>query len=107
MRLAASEIRALTKDKQRYEWEVVDLRYERDVGGGAHPRLVDSLRSGQTARAKQIEQESGLLLSSLATTAEMTQTISNIRLQRLILVLTLVSIAIATVAVAVALNSRS
>jgi hypothetical protein len=101
---AASEVRALAQDKHAYEWQMIDLTYVRTVGGG-HPRLIDSLRKGQVARAKQLDAESRLLLSSLATTADLTQTISNVRVQRLILFLTVVSVAIATTAVIVALNS--
>jgi hypothetical protein len=45
----------------------------------------------QTQRARQIDDEAHLLLSALSTSAELTQTVSNIRVQRFILFLTLAS----------------
>ena len=67
--------------------------------------LVGSLCRDQLGRAEQVERESRLLISTLATSAEVTQTISNIRLQRFLTLVSIVSVAVAVVALIIALHS--
>lgn len=67
-------------------------------GRGEKISLLSSMRSFQGKRALQVKREAELLLSTLSTSNNLSQTISNIRIQQLVVVLTLVSIFIALAA---------
>lgn len=89
----AQEIEEFVESDPGYRHDVLEMTY-RNVRG-ERPDLLGGLRSSQGMRAQQVQRESGLLQSILSTSNDLSQTISNIRIQRLVLLLTPVSIAIA------------
>jgi len=101
---ASMEVSALAQNKRAFRHDVLEMKYCREVGG-KDIELLDELRARQRARAKQVEHEAELLMSTLQVSADMTQTVSNIRVQRLALLLSVVSIVIAVAAIVVAVNS--
>lgn len=102
---ATREVEVLAASR-RYAQNVLEMKYVREMGG-EHPELLEEFQSFQKERASQLTKEVGLLLSTLATTSDVTQTISNIRVQRLIVALTIISIGIAVVAIIVAVNASN
>lgn len=104
--VSAAEITSFAEAVHGYEWNVIEMEYVR-LGHGDSARLLSMLRDDQKARAGQVRHEAELLLSTLSTSAEVTQTISNIRVQRFTILLTVISIAVAVIALVVALNAGS
>lgn len=101
--MGSSEILGITTSKRTYQRSVLELIDFTDVGSGV--TLAAALRRMLRARAKQLMVEGELLASVLATGAEVSQTISNTRTQRIVVVLTLVSSVLAGLALVVALNA--
>lgn len=81
VRTSAREIRELANSKRRFAHDVLEMEYSRQIRGRTIG-LLPAMRRGQTARATQVERDSDLLLSTLASSADLTQAISQIRLQR-------------------------
>lgn len=82
----------------RYGHNTMEMSYVRNSNVGKR-YLINHLRSSQTRRAQQVQREASLLQSTLSISSNLSQTISNIRIQRLIVLLTVVSIGIALWAV--------
>lgn len=89
------EIVEFTESDLRYRFDVLEMSYIREVRG-ARPELLKELIASQSRRAQQIQREADLLSSTLSTSNNLTQTISSIRTQRLVILLTVVSIGIAS-----------
>lgn len=104
MMACAHEIEDFTESDAQYRWNVMQMTYAQPVRGETLDLLQD-LRSSQTMRAQQVRREASLLQSTLSTSNDLSQTVSNIRIQRLVVLLTVVSIGIALWAVFVALQS--
>jgi len=100
----AQEIEEFVESDQAYRYGVLEMTYAREVRG-KRLDLLASLRSSQGMRAQQVQRESGLLQSTLSTSNDLSQTISNIRIQRLVVLLAVVSTAIALWALFLALWS--
>ncbi|HXK40153.1 MAG TPA: hypothetical protein VJ837_04945, partial [Candidatus Paceibacterota bacterium] len=98
--IATREIRTFT-ESLRYSWTITDMKYATEIRG-EHPELLAEFRESQKQRASQVEDEVALLLSTVSLTSNVTQTISNVRIQRVFVGLTLVSIGLAAVALLVA-----
>ncbi|RXV72634.1 hypothetical protein D1006_09970 [Burkholderia stabilis] len=94
--LSAHEITEFTKDVW-YRAHIPNMR-PMDSRRGTQTDLADSLRSAQHERAAQVSRESELLKSVLSLSSDLSQTITNLRIQRLIVLLTLISISIASAA---------
>ncbi len=103
---STSEISAFAKAKRLYARLVLEMEFV-DTVRGKRPKLLKELRSSQIRRSRQVEEEARLLLSTLSASTDMSQTISSIRVQRLLILLTVVSIILAVVAVFVALDGKS
>lgn len=104
IRSSVSDIKRFAKSRDNYAYNTVEPRYVRSVRG-EHPRLVEEMRTGQARFSAQLEEDVAHLLASMSTSADLTQTISNIRVQRITLLLTVISVALALIAIVVATNS--
>jgi len=102
--VCAQEIEAFAQSDPEYRHDVLEMKYVQNVRG-ERLDLVKHFRSSQRLRAKQVQRESALLQSTLSTSNELSQTISNIRIQRLVVLLTIVSIGIALWAATLALKT--
>lgn len=102
MRLAASEIRTFVKDAWAYKHGVMEMQPAGSLSN-SRKELLALFRNLQRIRAKQVERESRLLLSTLSVSADVAQATSNIRLQRILVLLTVASVIIALAALTVAL----
>ncbi|CAM3304123.1 hypothetical protein [Burkholderia ubonensis] len=98
--LSAHEITQFTKDVW-YRVNIPNMRLM-ESRHGRQSNLVDSLRNAQHQRAAQVSRESELLKSVLSLSSDLSQTITNLRIQWFIVLLTLVSIGIAIAALYVA-----
>lgn len=101
MRAASVEIEALTEDPHRYAWDVMEMRSVHEFGG-TPDNLVENLRQSQSTLAVGVRDELDAFVSTLSATANFSQAISNIRIQRLVILATILSVVIATIALAVA-----
>lgn len=90
----AHEIMEFAESDARFKRYVLEMVYAREVNG-KKPDLLNDLRSSQVARAQQVQREADLLRSTLSTSNDVSQTISNIRIQRLVVWLTLISLGVA------------
>jgi hypothetical protein len=104
--MSAAEVASLASNRRAYAYNVIEMEHVRSTGK-KRLDLLNELRSSQTRRSRQLERETQLLLSTLTTSTDVTQTISNIRIQRFLILLTAISIAIAVIAVVVAANAGS
>ncbi|MDB0534810.1 hypothetical protein [Ralstonia solanacearum] len=77
-----------------YRHNVLSMR-RMGSSSASGPDLVDGLQNAQHQRATQISRESELLKSVLSLSSDISQTITNLRIQRFVVVLTVVSIGIA------------
>lgn len=77
-----------------YSHEVLRMRQISSSSANA-PELAEVLRTAQRQRATQIARESELLKSVLSVSSDISQTVTNLRIQGFVLLLTLLSIAIA------------
>ena len=100
----SQEIVEFSQSDSRYRYDVLEMSYVREVRGGK-PDLLSDLSASQNRRALQIQREAAVLRSTLSTSNDLSQTISNIFIQRLVLLLTLVSIGIALWAVFLTLRT--
>ena len=101
---AAQEIAEFVESDTAYCYETLEMQYVRSVHG-ERPDLLANLRSSQGSRASLLLRESDLLRSTLSVISEVTQTVSNIRIQRLLVSLTFISIGIAVTAIVISLSS--
>lgn len=88
------EIAEFSEIEHRYRFNVLEMSYVRAVPGGV-PDLLCGFRESQKKRAQQVERDAAILQTMLSTSSDLSQTISNIRIQRTIVILTIVSICIA------------
>lgn len=100
-----SEIVTFAADNRWYRHDVIEP-VATPESGTARMELVPELQEGQSRRSLQMRDEADRLLKSLSLSAEMTQTISNIRVQRLLVALTLASVTAAVIAVMVTLGAN-
>lgn len=100
----AQEIVEFSESDLRYCYDVLEMTYVSEVRG-EKLKLLSHLRSSQGRRARQVQQEATLLQSTLSTSADLSQTISNLRIQHLVILLTIVSIGIALWAVFLTLRA--
>jgi hypothetical protein len=101
--IAAHEIRQFTRDPW-YHHEVLQMR-PMDARFGGSGNLASALRESQSTRADQVSRESDLLKSVLSVSSNVSQTITNLRIQWLMLILTSVSIGIAIAALYVSVRA--
>ena len=90
------EVVEFSKSAPRYRHNVLEMTYVREMRGGGRPELLKNLTTSQGRRAQQIQREAELLSSTLSASNNLTQTISSIRTQRLVILLTIVSIGVAS-----------
>jgi hypothetical protein len=102
---SAQEVHELVESDRAYCHDVMEMKYVRSIRG-ERPDLLKELRSSQRTRARQLQREVALLQSTLSVSAGVSQTISNIRIQRLVVILTFVSIAIALLAAFITLRAK-
>lgn len=96
--VCSQEIIEFTKSDRVYRRNVLEMIYVRS----ANEKKIDLLRnlkSSQGWRARQVQRDAALLKSTLATINDLSQIISNIRIQRVLVFLTLISIGVASWAV--------
>jgi hypothetical protein len=101
---SAQELEDFAQEDRSYRYDVLEMEYVGSVRG-ERPDLLQSLQSSQVNRARQLRRDSTLLQSTLSIISEVTQTISNMRVQRFVLFLTFVSISIALTALIITLSS--
>lgn len=88
------EIEEFTQSKLRYRDNTIDMTYIQD-GHAEKYQLLKSFSSSQEKRARQVRREAELLQTTLSASNNLSQTITNIRIQHLIILLTVISIGIA------------
>ena len=103
--LAASEIRRFAKSKRIYRYDVLEMEYVRVAKGAEKIKLAETLERGQSARARQVADEAHLFLSTATASTDITQVISNIRIQRSIGIATVISLVVAAAALIIAVKS--
>lgn len=91
---SAQEVEEFVEAGRVYRHDIMEMQYVRSRGG-KHPDLLRRLGDSQRYRTRQIQRESTLLQSTLSVSTNVSQTISNIRIQRLVVLLTIISIGIA------------
>jgi len=100
---SAHEIQEFVDDEASYRDNVLEMKSVDSFRGTSIKlvpvSLVDVLRHWQRGRAQQILRETTLLQSVLSISSDVSQTISNIRIQVSMVVLTLVSIGLAVFSV--------
>ncbi|MEN8513553.1 hypothetical protein [Burkholderia sp. RS02] len=96
MELSAHEITQFTKDPW-YRIHIPSMR-PMDSRHRKEADLIESLRNTQHQRAEQVSRESELLKSVLSLSSDLSQTITNLRIQWFIVLLTLISIGVAIAA---------
>lgn len=104
LQVATADIEALAGSDSWYRYDVIEP-VDADERGRPRPDLVPSMQEFQLHRSQRLQEDVQRLLTSLSLSAEMTQTISNIRVQRLLVLLTIASVLAALAAVAVTLAS--
>ncbi len=98
------EIVEFAESGRRYQYDVLEMTYVRELEG-KHLELLTELKSSQKQRAEQVQREAALLQSALSTTSDISQMISNLRIQHLVVWLTIVSIGVALLSVYVAFRA--
>lgn len=93
--VCTQEIVDFTDADREYRHDVIEMTYVRGDEGNK-TNLVDALRTSQSKRALQIQREAELLHSALSTSNDLSQTITNIRIQRFLVVLTILSLVVAS-----------
>ncbi len=88
------EIEEFSQSDSSYRHNVIEMTYVSSAQGGKH-ELLKSLGSSQGGRARQVRREAELLQTTLSASNDLSQTISNMRIQRLMVLLTAISIGIA------------
>lgn len=92
--VAAQEVMEFVENDHAFRWEVMEMRYVRSVRG-THPKLIEDLRDSLRNRAQQIQRESTLLQATLTIITDVSQTILNTSIQRLLLFLAILSAGVA------------
>lgn len=100
-----TEVTALAKSHRNFAYDVLEMNRVED-GTRAKLPLLKGMRKAQSRRGRQVTREAILLRKTLSMSAETTQTISNVRSQRLILALSALSIIIATSAIVIAVMQQ-
>ena len=98
IRSSTSELARFAKSPH-YVYDTIEPRYVRPIRG-SHPALLEHLREAQESQCAQLQQDADHLLMAMSATTDVTQTISNIRLQRIVLLVTIVSVVVAAIALA-------
>lgn len=101
--LAANEITQFANDPW-YGYGVLEL-HPMDASFGGAGDFTNSLRHAQMRRAAQLAKESDLLKSVLSLSSNISQTITNLRIQWFIVALTLFSIGVSAAALYVAIRT--
>lgn len=92
------EIEEFAQTDLSYGHDVIKMTYVNSAHGKKH-ELLESLSASQVKRSQQVRREAQLLQTTLSASNDLSQTITNIRIQRLIVLLTVISIGIALWAV--------
>lgn len=87
------EVKEFAQSEYRYEYDVIKMTYAQSES--KKHVLSKSLGSSQIKRAGQVKREAELLRTTLGASNELSQTITNIRIQQLMVLLTIISIGIA------------
>lgn len=103
---SAHEIEDFVNIDDSYRKNVLDMKSVLPVRG-EYMNLIENLKSLQYERAHQILRDVGLFQSVLSSSGEISQTISNIRIQRLVVLLAIVSIGIAILSFIVSIPAAS
>ncbi|WP_183026176.1 hypothetical protein [Variovorax sp. UMC13] len=103
---SAQEISEFIDADHSYSYNVMEMNYVRN-GSSARHELLNGLKAAQSVRARQLQRDAALLQSTLENSNNLTQTISNIRIQRFVVFLTLISIGIASWALFMSLQTPS
>ena len=101
---SSQEIEKFSESDDAYRWDVIEMTYTQEVHG-KRLDLLSNFQTSQALRAKRVQAESDLLQSTLSTSIDLSQTISSIRIQRLVVLLTFVSTGIAVWALFLALGT--
>lgn len=101
--ITAQEIEEFAGDPFSYRYDTLEM-YVKDSNDKPH-YLADALRRSQIADARRTLRDANLLQSVLSTTSNISQTISNLRIQQAVIGLTLVSIVIAAWALEVSIKA--
>jgi hypothetical protein len=89
-------------------WELHTPRFFEAEHRGREPLdLLKMLREGQLGRAAELERDEEILRSALSTVSNLTASVSNIRLQRVVIVATALSLMVALLAFAAASDHDS
>lgn len=91
------EVIEFTESDLKYRHDVLDMFYVREIQG-EQPELLKDLIASQNRQAKQVQREAELLSSMLSSSNNLTQTVSSIRTQRLVIFLTAASAVFAGIA---------
>lgn len=102
--VCAQETIEFAESDYRYRYDVLEMKYAREVNG-KQPELLPDLQSSQVARANQVRREAELLRATLSISNDLSQTVANIRIQRLVVLLTIISIGIAVWAALMSIRS--
>ena len=94
---SAHEIDDFAKSHFSYSLDVLDFENVESTKRGKKAYLLNAFRAGQRSRAGKLLRETDLLQSLLSVSSDLSQTITNINIQRLIIFLTVVSITIGAV----------
>ncbi|MFM0265768.1 hypothetical protein [Paraburkholderia sediminicola] len=86
---------------------VLDLANVQRAAHVQNSSLLNEFRANQRSRAQQVIREAGLLQSILSVSNDMSQTITNIRIQTLIVVLTVTSIGIGALSLWATIHSAT
>ncbi|WP_341936870.1 hypothetical protein [Marinimicrobium sp. C2-29] len=92
--ICTEEIVEFSQKKAGYRFNVIEFSRVRYTPENRRD-LVANLRSSQKSRARQVQREASLLQSTLSTSNQLSQTISSIRIQRVVVGLSIVSIGLA------------
>jgi len=88
------ELEEFSQSIMNYDHNVMEMSSAENTQGGKY-ELLKNLRSSQKRRAQQVRREATLLQATLSTSNDLSQTITNIRIQSFMIFLTVISIGIA------------
>ena len=103
---STQEIAEFVKADRGYGHDVLEMRYVHSKGDKPL-ELLQELKSSQASRSQLVQQDVTLLQSTLSIVSDITQTISNIRIQRVLVILAVVSIIVAFIAIIIAVQSAA
>jgi hypothetical protein len=102
--ISAQEIGEFVESDRAYRYDTLEMQYVRVVGG-KRPDLLQDFMTFQASRARLLQRDSVLLQSTISLSGDITQTISNARIQRLIVFLSVISLGIAVAAILISLST--